>query len=93
MTTILNDLYKHSYDEKFNFCTYFSSVSQCSFSAFWQAEIAISPQPQINQQVVCSTHLFLKIVLIFIFTVNSVYLMLIPHNMFSSDLLHDECLS
>jgi hypothetical protein len=44
-----------SYDEKFNLCTCLSSVSQCSFSAFWQVEIAISAQPQINQQVVCST--------------------------------------
>jgi len=48
-----------SYDEKFNLCTYFSSVSQCSFSAFWQAEIAISDQLQINQQVVCSTHFWI----------------------------------
>jgi len=48
-----------SYDEKFNLCTGFSSVSQCSFSAFWQAEIAISAQPQINQQVVSSTHFWI----------------------------------
>jgi len=48
-----------SYDEKFNLCTCFSSVSQCSFSAFWQAEIANSAQPQINQQVVSSTHFWI----------------------------------
>jgi len=48
-----------SYDEKFNLRTCFSSVSQCSFSAFWQAEIAISAQPQINQQVVSSTHFWI----------------------------------
>jgi hypothetical protein len=48
-----------SYDEKFNFCTCFSSVSQCSFSAFWQAAIAISSQPQIIQQVMCSTHFWI----------------------------------
>jgi len=59
MTAILNDLYKHAYDEKFNIWTCFSRVSQCSFSAFWQAEIAISPQPQINQQVVCSTRFWI----------------------------------
>jgi hypothetical protein len=41
----------------------------------------------------CLKSLFLKNVLIFIFTVCSVYPMLFPHNMFSSDLLHDECLS
>jgi len=50
-----------SYDEKFNLCTCFSSVSQCSFSAIWQAEIAISAQPQINQQVVCSTHFWIYV--------------------------------
>jgi len=38
-----------TYDEKFDLCTCFSSVTQCSFSAFLQAEIAISAQPQINQ--------------------------------------------
>jgi len=59
MTTILSDLYKHVYVEKFNLCSCFSSVSQCSFSAFWQAEIAISSQPQINQQVVRSTHFWI----------------------------------
>jgi len=59
MTTILNDLYKHAYDDKFNFLTCFSSVSQCSFSAFWQDEIAISAQPQINQQVVGSTQFWI----------------------------------
>ena len=59
MTTISNDLYKHIYDEKFNLCTCFSSVSQCSFSAFWQAEISILPQPQINQQVVGSTQFWI----------------------------------
>jgi hypothetical protein len=48
-----------SYDEKFNLCTCLSSASQCSFSAFWQAEIAISSQPQINQHVVCSTHFWI----------------------------------
>jgi hypothetical protein len=31
-----------SNDEKFNLCTSFLSVSQCSFSAFWRAENAIS---------------------------------------------------
>jgi len=51
-----------SYDEKFILCTCFSSVSQCSFSAIWQAEIAISAQPQINQQVVCSTHFWIYLV-------------------------------
>jgi len=48
-----------SYDEKLNLCTCFSSVSQCSFSAFWQAEISISAQPQINQQVVSSTYFWI----------------------------------
>jgi len=48
-----------SYDEKFNMCTCFSSVSQCSLSAFGQAEIAISAQPQINQMVVGSTHFWI----------------------------------
>jgi len=59
MNTISIDLYKLVYDEKFNLCSCFSSVSQCSFSAYWQAVIAISPQTQINQQVVCSTHFWI----------------------------------
>jgi len=59
MTTISNDLLSMSYDEKFNLCTCFSSVSQCSFSAFWLSEIAVFPQPQINQQVVSSTHFWI----------------------------------
>jgi len=59
MTTISNDLYKHVYEEIFILYTCYSSVSQCSFSAFWQSEIAISAQPQINQQVVGSTQFWI----------------------------------
>ena len=59
MTTISNDLYKHVYEENFNLYTCLSSVSQCSLSAFWQAQIAISAQPQINQQVVGSTQFWI----------------------------------
>ena len=39
-----------SYDEKFNLCTCFLSVSLSSFSAFWQAENAIRAQPHIRQR-------------------------------------------
>ena len=46
-------------DEKFNLYTCFLSDSQCSFSAFWQAEIAISAQPHIHQQVVCSKRVWI----------------------------------
>ena len=35
-----------SNDEKFNLCTSFLSVLQCSISAFWQAENAISVNSQ-----------------------------------------------
>jgi len=59
MTTIQMTCISMSYDKKFNLCTCFSSVSQCSFSAFWEAEIAISAQHQINQEVVCSTHFWI----------------------------------
>jgi len=43
-----------SYDEKFNLCTLFLSVSLCSFSAFWQSENAISVQHNIRKQIVCN---------------------------------------
>jgi hypothetical protein len=46
-------------DEKFNLYTCFLSVSQCLFPAFWQAEIAISAQHHIHQQVVCSKHVWI----------------------------------
>ena len=35
-------MYKHVQWIKFNLCTSFLSVSQCSFSAFWWPENAIS---------------------------------------------------
>ena len=41
------------YDEKFNLCICFLSVSLCSFSAFWQAENAIRAQPHIRQRSKC----------------------------------------
>jgi len=43
-----------SYDEKFNLCTSFLSVSFCSFLAFWQAQNAISGQHNIRKQIVSS---------------------------------------
>jgi len=43
-----------TYDEKFNLCTCFLSVSLCSFSVFWKPQNAISSQHIIRKQIVCS---------------------------------------
>ena len=39
-----------SYDENFNLCTCFLSVSLCSFSAFWQTQNAIRAKHHIRQR-------------------------------------------
>jgi len=46
-----------SYVEKFNLCTCFSSVSQCSFWAFGQAEIAFLLNPKLINRL-CVVHIF-----------------------------------